>query len=154
MKSGPELRDIQLPPEPGLWPWPPGVWVLLLVALSGLLWLGLRARRALVRRQRTQRWVAALDAIASDTSAPAIERVAAASELLRRAVRQRAAAQAALEGAAWRAYLQSLGSASGVDAGLDTLVQGPWRAQLAEDEAKLAIGYAERCLRRLLEQWP
>ena len=154
MKSGPELRDIQLPPEPGLWPWAPGVWLLLVIALAVLLWLGLRARRALVRRQRNRRWLAAFDAIASDAAIPTIERVAAASELLRRAVRQQAALQAALEGAAWRAYLHSLGSASGSDAGLDTLVQGPWRAQLAEDEARLAIGYAERCLQRLLVQWP
>lgn len=154
MKSGPELRDIHLPPEPGLWPWPPGVWVLLLVALAVLLWLGLRARRALIRRHRNQRWFAAFDTIASDTRMPAIERVAAASELLRRAVRQQAPAQAALEGAAWRAYLHSLGAEAGTHAGLDTLVQGPWRAQLAEDEARQAIGCAERCLRRLLERSP
>ncbi|ODU44577.1 DUF4381 family protein [uncultured Aquimonas sp.] len=154
MKPGPELRDIQLPPEPGLWPWPPGVWVLLLVALAVLLWLGLRARRALVRRQRNRRWLAAFGAIASDNAIPAIERVAAASELLRRAVRQQAPTEAAFEGAAWRAYLQSLGPASDADPGLDTLVQGPWRAQLAEHEARLATAYAERCLRRLLERWP
>lgn len=154
MKAGPELRDIQLPPEPGLWPWPPGVWLLLVIALAVLFWIGLRARRALVRRQRKQQWLAALGTITRDTVTPAVERVAAVSELLRRAVRQQSPAQAALEGAAWRAYLHSLGAEAGTDAGLDTLVQGPWRAQLAEAEAGLAIGYAERCLRRLLEQWP
>lgn len=154
MSPGPQLRDIQLPPEPGLWPWPPGVWLLLLIGSCALLWLGVRAHRALARRRRSRQWRQAMRAISDDMHAPALERVAAASELLRRAVRQHAPAAAALEGAAWRAHLAALGPLPEPDRGLDILVEGPWRRQLADSDAQRALARADERLQRQLERWP
>lgn len=154
MSPGPQLRDVQLPPEPGLWPWPPGVWLLLLVALLALLWLIRRALRAGRRRRRLRRWRAALQSIHEDRTAAPIERVAAASELLRRAIHQHTPPAAALEGAQWRAWLRALGPLPESDHGLDLLVDGPWRRQLEEAEAELALSRASERLQRLLETFP
>ncbi len=154
MNSGLQLRDIQLPPEPGLWPWPPGIWLLLAIAAVVLAWLVLRMRRAAARRRRIHQWRQALRTVAGNRRAAPIERVAAASELLRRAVRQRHPEAAALEGAAWRAHLAALGPLAEPDSGLDLLVHGPWRAHLADADAELAVSRADERLQRLLEQWP
>jgi hypothetical protein len=154
VSPGPQLRDIQLPPEPGLWPWPPGVWLLVFVALLALLWLVRRALRAARRRRRLQSWRAAMQAILEDRAAAPIERVAAASELLRRAMREHNPAAAALEGAQWRARLGALALLPEPDRGLDLLVEGPWRARLDEADAQLALARASERLQRLLETFP
>ena len=49
------LRDIKLPPEPGFWPLAPGWWILAVVALLLLIWIGLKAYQ---RQQRKKRWLA------------------------------------------------------------------------------------------------
>ncbi|SDE02486.1 DUF4381 domain-containing protein [Aquimonas voraii] len=154
MSPGPQLRDIQLPPEPGLWPWPPGVWLLLLVAVLLVARLVLHARRRAVRRRALQRWQGAMRAILEDSTAAGVERVAAASELLRRAVRQRDPEAAVLEGARWRAHLAALGPLPADDPGLDLLVEGPWRPRLADTDTELALSRANERLQRLLETFP
>lgn len=154
MSPGPQLRDIQLPPEPGLWPWPPGVWLLLLLGLAALVWLGLRVRRAVARQRLLGRWREAMRCVAEDTGAPAIERVAAASELLRRAMRQHDPVASTLDGDAWRLRLAALGPLPESDRGLALLVEGPWRMQLIEADAQLALSRADERLQRLLERWP
>jgi hypothetical protein len=151
MNPGPQLRDIQLPPEPGLWPWPPGIWLALLALLLLATWLILRARRAARRRRALQRWRSAMRAILENDAAPGVERVAAASELLRRAVRQRDPGAAALEGARWRAHLAALGALPAEDRGLDLLVEGPWLPRLEDADAELALNRANERLQRLLE---
>lgn len=154
MNPGPQLRDIQLPPEPGLWPWPPGVWLLLLLGLAALIWLGLRMRRAMARRRLLRRWREAMRRVTEDTGTPAIERVAAASELLRRAMRRHDPVASTFDGAAWRERLASLGPLPESDRGLAVLVEGPWRMQLVEADAQLALSRADERLQRLLAQWP
>ncbi|MFN7784528.1 MAG: DUF4381 domain-containing protein [Lysobacterales bacterium] len=154
MNSGPQLRDIQLPPEPGLWPWPPGVWLTLIVLVALAVWLLLRARRAAKRRRALQRWRSAMSAILDATGSPGVERVAAASELLRRAVRQRDPGAAALEGQGWREHLAALGALPAEDRGLDLLVQGPWLPRLDDGDAQLALSRASERLQRLLETFP
>lgn len=154
MSPGPQLRDIQLPPEPGLWPWPPGVWLLLLVAVLLAGWLLVHARRRSARRRALQRWQGAMRSILDNSAAPGVERVAAASELLRRAVRQRDPAAAVLEGARWRAHLAALGPLPVDDPGLDLLVEGPWRPRLAHADTELALSRANERLQRLLESLP
>lgn len=154
MNPGPQLRDIQLPPEPGLWPWPPGIWLLLLLGLAALVWLGLRMRRAMARRRLLKRWREAMRRVMEDPATPAIERVAAASELLRRAMRQHDPVASTFDGAAWHVRLAALGPVPASDRGLALLVEGPWRMHLAETDAQLALSRAEERLQRLLERWP
>lgn len=95
------LRDIHLPVAPGWWPPAPGWWLLAVIALvvagvaAAALWRRFRRRRAL--RLLFDRRLAAADTPAGQ--------VAAMSELLRRAARERDPAAAALQGADWLAFL-------------------------------------------------
>lgn len=95
------LRDIHLPVAPHWWPPAPGWWLLGglvlvgLVVVAALAWRRMRRRLALLRMfdQRV------------DTAADPAARVAAISELLRRAARERDPAAAALQGGDWLAFL-------------------------------------------------
>ena len=151
MNPGPALRDIQLPPEPGLWPPPPGVWLLGLIALLCAALFVRHVLRVLARRRQRARWRAALQTIRA-AELPAQERVAAASELLRRAVRVVAPAAASLEGSAWLNHLRSLPGPALDEAALATLQSGPFRASLPDGDAQAALAAADLLLKRVLEQ--
>jgi len=94
------LRDVHVPPAPSWWPPAPGWWLLL--AAVALLALGFLAWR-LRRRRRRRAWERWFDATGRAPT-PA-ERVAAMSELLRRAARRRDASADRLEGEAWLRFL-------------------------------------------------
>ena len=95
------LRDIHAPPAPPWWPPAPGWWMVLalaLLAVSAFAWWH-------ARRRRRARAIAGLfdDALAG-AHTPA-ERVAAMSELLRRAARQRDPQADRLHGDEWLRFL-------------------------------------------------
>lgn len=91
------LRDIHQPPAPPWWPPAPGWWWLAAgVVLVGLLALALHLRRRCRRAVRERLFDEAL--VAARTPA---EQVAAMSELLRRAARQRDPDADRLQGEAW-----------------------------------------------------
>jgi hypothetical protein len=105
-----QLRDIHLPPEPSWWPPAPGWWVL---AILSLLALALLARWVLRRRQarrRRARLLAEFDSAAAIGDPAA--RLAAISQLLRRAARLRDPRAAQLQGAAWLRFLDGDDSAA------------------------------------------
>lgn len=113
------LRDIHVPPPPPWWPPAPGWWVLgalLLAVLLALAWFAWRRRR---RRRALQRTFD--DAIAAAPDAPA--RVAAMSELLRRAAIHRDPRAATVHGEAW----------------LDMLDAGAKRPLFAGDDGRLLL---------------
>ena len=151
MNPGPVLRDIQLPIEPGLWPPPPGLWLLALVALICAVLLIRHALRVLARHRQRARWTAALRTIRA-ADLPAQERVAAASELLRRAVRVLSPTAASLEGSAWLNHLRGLPGSALDEAALATLQSGPFRPSLSAEEAEPALTAADVLLSRVLEQ--
>jgi hypothetical protein len=99
------LRDIHQPPAPPWWPPAPGWWVLataVLVAAAVLGWFALR-------RARRRRALAALfDAAMRNAPAPAA-RIAAMSELLRRAGRSRDPRADTLQGDDWLRFLDAGG---------------------------------------------
>jgi hypothetical protein len=152
MSPGPQLRDIHLPAEPSLWPWPPGIWLLLAIGLLLLIVSGLALMRALQRRRGRRRWQHALAAITVDSAAAPLEQVAAASELLRRALRVYDPAAAALQGSPWRDYLQALAPASANAADIDLLLTAPFQPQLEPAQAQRLLACVGVCLKRLLEQ--
>jgi len=125
------LRDIHLPQAPGWWPPAPGWWllaaaVLVVVALAAfLLWRRARRRRA-VRRLFDQR-------VAAAGSAPA--RIAAMSELLRRAALEHDRTAAGLEGAEWLAFLDRGARAPAFDGRLgQLLLDGGYRREVDEGD--------------------
>jgi len=107
--SGPELRDIHLPPTPGWWPPAPGWWLLALFALLALAF----GVRWLLRRERRRRWrrsvSAELERIVAAHAASADSRRLATdlSQLLRRASLLLDAHAAALHGEAWLDFLDA-----------------------------------------------
>jgi len=95
------LRDVHLPAAPDWWPPAPGWWLLaaaIAVALLLLAWL--RGRR----RRRRQRWLALFDTALAAADTP-VARIAAASELLRRAARRSAPRAVHLQGEQWLRFL-------------------------------------------------
>jgi hypothetical protein len=105
--TGPDLRDIHLPPTPSWFPPAPGWWLLALVLLVAIA-LGVRM---LLRQWRERRWrqrvATELDRIAAMHAAqPDTVRLAAdVSQLLRRASLLIEPNAAALQGDAWLAFL-------------------------------------------------
>ncbi len=104
-----QLRDIHMPPEPGLWPPAPGWWVLGLLIFAGLLWLAWRGWQASSRYWLYRRVAADLNTICSRHARHGDDQrlTADVSRLLRRAAlreytRPRAAG---LTGDTWLAFL-------------------------------------------------
>lgn len=97
MSAALPLRDVHLPPAPGLWPPAPGWWLLaagLLVLLAVPLWLQWR------RRRRQRAWLRQFDAdLQAAGDGPA--RLAALVILLRRAAREQRPGSEMLQGDAW-----------------------------------------------------
>ena len=113
------LRDIHVPPPPPWWPPAPGWWLLGVLLLAVLLVLGWFAWRRRRRRHALQRIFD--DAIAAAPGVPA--RVAAMSELLRRAAIHRDPRAATLHGEAW----------------LDMLDAGAKRPLFSGDDGRLLL---------------
>ena len=154
MSPGPELRDIHLPPEPGWWPPAPLPAVLALLGLLALAWLGWRALKALRRRRRLQLWLDRHARIARELPA-GVEQVAAASELLRRALRQYAPHLAALHGQAWLDWLDSLLPEAPPSAGAAACLRdAAYRSELPAEQALAATAALGRALARVLERAP
>jgi hypothetical protein len=102
--SGPQLRDIILPPDPGFWPPAPGWWLVALSAVLAIVWLVRRAIGALQRRRRRRRLLAELNAVLAESNEPQ-QRLAAMSCLLRRWSKLHSASDASRTGEAWLAAL-------------------------------------------------
>lgn len=113
------LRDIHQPPPPGWWPPAPGWWILAAIVLA----IGMAAVWFAARRKRRQRAIVALfDETIEQAQTPAA-RVAAMSELLRRAARRRDPGADRLQGDDWLRFLDG-------DRGLCEFSQGAGRLLL------------------------
>ncbi|GAB3381353.1 DUF4381 family protein [Lysobacter fragariae] len=112
------LRDIHELPAPPLWPPAPGWWLLAatLIAIFVVAWY-LRLRR--LHRRRA---IAAVfdDALGHAKDEPA--RIAAMSDLLRRAARRRDAGADKLHGDAWLRFLDAGNPAAGFSDGVGRLL--------------------------------
>lgn len=105
------LRDIHLPPEPGVWPPAPGWWLLGVVVLTGFCWLGWRGLQALQRYLLYRRVAKQLKIICArfEESGSEQQLTAEISRLLRRAALREQPRQnvAGLTGSAWLDFLDS-----------------------------------------------
>lgn len=96
-----QLRDVHLPAAPGWWPLAPGWW-LLIGAVVAVVLVG--SAIYFFRRRRLQGWMRLFDQqLQAAPAGPA--RLAAASELLRRAARRLDRQAAQLQGEAWLGFL-------------------------------------------------
>ncbi|MGH8054442.1 MAG: DUF4381 domain-containing protein [Stenotrophomonas sp.] len=95
------LRDVHLPSAPGWWPLAPGWW---LVIAAIVLIVSVIAAFYLHRKRQLRRWMQVFDQqLAVSESGPS--RLAAASELLRRASRRVDPQAALLHGEPWLRFL-------------------------------------------------
>lgn len=141
------LRDVQVPPSPPWWPPAPGWWVLmaLVVALLAVWWvLGHRRSR---RRARALRW---FDAQLDGVGTP-VERLALASELLRRAARGVRGDADRLDGDAWLAFLDT-GDGAFVRGDGRLLLDGPFRPDVDARQAAAAVALARARFASLRER--
>lgn len=139
------LRDIHQTPPPPWWPPAPGWWLLaaaVLLAVAGLAW-------SAWRRSRRQRLLARLFDQAMREAPTPTARIAAMSELLRRAARRRDPGADTLHGDDWLRFLDA-GSPQALFTGEKgrLLLDGGFRADA--DEAAVAA-LAPRARQRFLE---
>jgi hypothetical protein len=127
------LRDIHIPTAPPWWPPAPGWWmVILLVLLVAAIAMGVAARRRLRRRAIARLFD---DAVARAGSAP--ERIAAMSELLRRASLRRDPAAATLQGDDWLRFLDhGVAMPSFADDSGRLLLEGGFRREVSEADVE------------------
>ena len=95
------LRDIHEPPAPPWWPPAPGWWIVLGIVLLVAAWLAWRHWRRVHARRLAERLFD--ETVAAAATPP--ERIAAMSELLRRAARRRDPAADTLDGDDWLRFL-------------------------------------------------
>jgi hypothetical protein len=141
MQSGDALvlRDIHAPAAPPWWPPAPGWWLLFaaLVLITGLgaWWLARRRRRAHAIARLFD------DALArADTPAA---RIAAISELLRRAARRRDPQADRLQGEAWLTFLDTGLARPVFAAGAGSVLRdGAFRRDVSEDDVEALRGVA------------
>ncbi len=138
------LRDVHLPPSPPWWPPAPGWWLSFAVLLSIL--VVVLAWRWRVRRRRLALARFFDETVDAAPDPPA--RIAAMSELLRRAARDRDPQAATLTGEAWLAHLDAGRRSPVFAAGLGrSLLEGGFRREVPESEYRaLRIVVRERFL--------
>lgn len=137
MSPGIVLRDVHVPPAPPLWPLAPGWWLLALVGAVLVGWWLLRGRVGSGARARAlRRFDAELEHV---QSAP--ERLAAASELLRRAARRVRDDADRLHGEAWLEFLDA-GDGAFLRGDGRLLLEGPFRADVDGERAAAALAAA------------
>ena len=148
-----KLRDIHLPPEPSWWPPAPGWWVLALLILLVMVLLTRWVLRRIREQRRLALLVAEFDAAVANGEPTA--RLAAISQLLRRAVRLRDPHAAQLQGEAWLHFLDdadgvaetrsSLGKSAAFSAGIGRLLlDGPYQARVDAGSVEALIEPARR----------
>lgn len=131
-----DLRDIQLPAEPGLWPPAPGWWLLALVMLALTVWSARRLHARWRLRQRRQRLLGELGRLLAAADDP-VARLQAASQLLRRAARRDHPQALLLRDEAWLRFLDGSLAGQPFSRGAGRLLlDGPFRPQLAAEEVE------------------
>lgn len=126
------LRGIHQPSAPSWWPPAPGWWVIAVLVLTACAVAGWYVWR---RRQRERALTRLFDASVDDGSSPSAQ-IAAMSELLRRAARQRDPGADKLSGDAWLEFLDRGLKSPVFAAGAGHLLRdGPYRTDVSAVEA-------------------
>lgn len=151
--SGPNLRDIHLPPEPSWWPPAPGWWLLAVLSLALLLlgvWWWKRRRRVLRHRQEV---LSELDRLVLRHRQDGDHAMLASGmhQLLRRVARRHVAQAAHQRGEAWRRTLARVPVDAPTLQRLMALDQLIYRPLAAFDDADAVAAAARHWLRLALK---
>ena len=135
MTTGPVLRDIHLPSEPGWWPPAPGWWIVAALAALAIAWL-LRRQVAARRVRRARRALRAeFDRVRAEAPDAAAQ-VAAMSMLLRRVVKRHAPEALTLRDVDWLRFLDDGDEAQPFSEGAGRLLlDGPYRPRVEQSDA-------------------
>jgi Tfp pilus assembly protein PilO len=133
--TGPDLRDIHLPPEPSWWPPAPGWWFLVVLLLAALLlgvWLWRRHRHVLRQREQV---LFELDRLAHQHQQDSDQAALANGlhQLLRRVARRHDGMATQQRGEAWRQTLARVPVDAATLEQLLTLEQAIYRPQSTFD---------------------
>ncbi len=151
--TGPELRDIHLPPDPSWWPPAPGWWMLAAIIVSALVWLFLWLRKRNRQHQWQRQIMAELDRIAADEAlrSDPPRFIGELSQLMRRSGRLVDAAAPSLRGLTWLAFLDAqLGGEEFSKGPGRILLDGPYQRQ-ANFDADTVLVLVRRWLSHVLE---
>ena len=150
--SGPELRDIHLPPPPGWWPPAPGWWLLTVAALAALALLFQYLYRIWQRRRRRRAILAELDRSIGAAGSDPVALATALSRFLRRVSKQVQPSAVALSGRAWLEHLDRGVASDEFSAGVGrALLDAPFRPSPQFDAAALRA-LVRRWTRKTLER--
>jgi type VI protein secretion system component VasK len=150
--TGPQLRDIHLPPAPAWWPPAPGWWmlaVLVLLLIGGAVWFARKHRRVLRQRRAV---MSELDRVATqyEKDADAAALITALHQLLRRVARRHDLRATQQGGEAWRRTLSRVPLDESVLDRLVALDQWLYRPPAELDHAA-AIGAVRSWLHKALK---
>jgi len=146
--SGPELRDIHLPPPPSWWPPAPGWWIIAVLALALLIAAVAYMYKLRQRWLRRRALLAEFDRLVTAVSDDRPKLAAELSAFLRRLARCSAPAAATIAGDAWLAHLDGMVGSDEFSAGVGrALIDAPYRMQ-ADYDASALIALARRALQK------
>ena len=150
--TGPQLRDIHLPPAPAWWPPAPGWWMLAALALlliGGAIWFTRKQRRVLRQRRAV---MSELDRVATqyERDADAAALITALHQLLRRVARRHDLQATQQRGEAWRRTLSRVPLDESVLDRLVALDQWLYRPPAEFDHAA-AVGAVRNWLHKALK---
>lgn len=133
-----QLRDVHLPAAPGWWPLAPGWWLLIAAVVAVVL---VMSAIYFLRRRRLQGWMRLFDQ-QLQAAQPGPARLAAASELLRRAARRLDPHAVQLQGEAWLRFLDGPKGEDFSSGEGRLLLDGGFRPQLESTQVERACQLA------------
>jgi hypothetical protein len=150
--SGPELRDIHLPPAPGWWPPAPGWWIVAAIVLAAAVYVAREVYLSTKRRHVRRVVMAELDrCIENGRDDPAVL-AASLSQFLRRLALRAAPEAAAYSGERWIGYLDRQAQTDEFSHGPGrVLLDAPFKPQMHYDAAAL-IALVRRFTRSALDR--
>ncbi len=136
--TGPELRDIHLPPPPGWWPPAPGWWIVAALVLLAAIYISIKVYIGIKRRRVRVSILGELDRCIANSRDDASALAASLSLFLRRLALRSAPEAAAYSGERWVSYLDRQLGTDDFSRGIGrVLLDAPFRSHQTYDTAAL-----------------
>jgi hypothetical protein len=150
--TGPDLRDIHLPPPPGWWPPAPGWWIVAAIILAIAIYISIKVYISTKRRRVQRAIIAELDRCIADNRGDSAALAASLSLFLRRLALRSAPEAASYSGEKWVAYLDRQSGTDDFSRGVGrVLLDAPFRPSHHYDAAAL-MALVRRHARTVLQK--